>query len=58
MKTTTSEQSRSAEPLDLPVWAKVQVRERNRQRRLKWLNRCLTPVCIIVALFIWWRLTR
>lgn len=51
-------ESKYATELDLRVYAQQRVREHKRQRRLRWANRALTPICIILALFVWWRLTR
>lgn len=44
-----------SEPLDLGVWAKQRVVARKRRQLA---NHVLTAICIVVALFIWWWLTR
>lgn len=39
---------------DLKVFARIRVRNRERAKRLKWLNWLLTPICIVV-LFLFLR---
>ncbi len=38
-----------SEPMTLELFAKRAVREHRRAKRLKWLNRCLVPVCILLT---------